>query len=289
MSRKALPIVAVLLVGAIVAAFTVRSSGTAPAVVPAAPDFVISGTVTRVIDGDTIDVRLGSGPEKVRLYGIDAPEARAPYGREATRALRELLAAGAVKLRPVSDDPYDPYDRMIAVVYADGVNVNEALVAGGLAWAFRRYLGQFDGDERYCELEAEARAARTALWSQPVERWVPPWIYRKRQKAPPGAQVPAADYSQETAMACVAAIGKAGDELVPDLPPGAAPLPDSQHGHPAGCDIKGNINARGKMIYHLPGSKHYPATQINTAKGERWFCSEQQAQAAGWRAVRPAR
>ena len=53
-----------------------------------------------------------------------------------------------------------------------------------------------------------------------------------------------------------------------------------------GCQIKGNINSKGDRIYHLPGSRSYGATRINTAKGERWFCSEAEARVAGWRAPR---
>jgi endonuclease YncB( thermonuclease family) len=49
-----------------------------------------------------------------------------------------------------------------------------------------------------------------------------------------------------------------------------------------GCAIKGNINGNGR-IYHLPGQQFYNRTTINPAEGERWFCSEAEAQAAGWR------
>ena len=52
---------------------------------------------------------------------------------------------------------------------------------------------------------------------------------------------------------------------------------------PEGCPIKGNISQRGK-IYHVPRSKYYNRTKINTVKGERWFCDEAEAIAAGWRA-----
>jgi endonuclease YncB( thermonuclease family) len=51
------------------------------------------------------------------------------------------------------------------------------------------------------------------------------------------------------------------------------------------CKIKGNINSKDEKIYHTPwGSKSYKRTKINTSKGERWFCDEAQALAAGWRA-----
>ncbi|MTI42683.1 endonuclease YncB(thermonuclease family) [Roseibium hamelinense] len=54
---------------------------------------------------------------------------------------------------------------------------------------------------------------------------------------------------------------------------------------PQGCTIKGNISSRGR-IYHMPWSPSYARTRINEAKGERWFCSEDEALAAGWRAAR---
>ncbi|MES3100587.1 thermonuclease family protein [Sphingomonas faeni] len=58
------------------------------------------------------------------------------------------------------------------------------------------------------------------------------------------------------------------------------PAPDPR------CAIKGNVGTSGARIYHMPGSRTYPEVRINTRKGERWFCSEGAAVAAGWRAVR---
>ena len=49
------------------------------------------------------------------------------------------------------------------------------------------------------------------------------------------------------------------------------------------CPIKGNIGKRGTRIYHMPGGAYYSRTKINEGKGERWFCSEDEARAAGWR------
>jgi len=49
------------------------------------------------------------------------------------------------------------------------------------------------------------------------------------------------------------------------------------------CLIKGNISSSGEKIYHVPGGSYYDRTVIDESKGERWFCSEQEAQAAGWR------
>jgi endonuclease YncB( thermonuclease family) len=53
---------------------------------------------------------------------------------------------------------------------------------------------------------------------------------------------------------------------------------------PPGCPIKGNINRDGTRIYHAPWSPWWAKTSIDTRTGERWFCSEGEALAAGWRA-----
>jgi len=47
--------------------------------------------------------------------------------------------------------------------------------------------------------------------------------------------------------------------------------------------IKGNIRPKCVRIYHMPGQEHYARTVIRTGQGERWFCSEAEARAAGWR------
>jgi endonuclease YncB( thermonuclease family) len=49
------------------------------------------------------------------------------------------------------------------------------------------------------------------------------------------------------------------------------------------CTIKGNISAKGERIYHMPGQEFYTRTRIDRSKGERWFCAEDDARAAGWR------
>ena len=52
------------------------------------------------------------------------------------------------------------------------------------------------------------------------------------------------------------------------------------------CNIKGNVSTQGERIYHAPGDKYYDETRISASHGERWFCSEVEARAAGWRRAR---
>lgn len=52
---------------------------------------------------------------------------------------------------------------------------------------------------------------------------------------------------------------------------------------PDNCVIAGNISASGEKIYHEPGDRYYDVTEIDRSAGERWFCSKEEAVAAGWR------
>jgi len=64
---------------------------------------------------------------------------------------------------------------------------------------------------------------------------------------------------------------------------GAQPPPRRDNNR---CNIKGNIGTSGKRIYHVPGGRYYDRTRIDTSRGERWFCTEGEARAAGWRRSR---
>ena len=70
--------------------------------------------------------------------------------------------------------------------------------------------------------------------------------------------------------------GETSPAVIPPITPSQDTTNDS-------CVIKGNISASGEKIYHLPGCGSYVKTQIDTGRGERWFCSEKEAQTAGWR------
>lgn len=98
-------------------------------------------TVTRVVDGDTIDVNLSGQRERIRLIGIDTPESVKPdsvvecYGVAASQHLSELLPAGT-EVELVRDaELRDPYERLLAYVFrrSDGLFVNLTMAADGFA------------------------------------------------------------------------------------------------------------------------------------------------------------
>jgi endonuclease YncB( thermonuclease family) len=172
--------------------------GTPPAALATDPQPALTGTVTRVVDGDTIMVQLVSGPIRVRLYGIDAPESTQPGGAEATEFLIKKILHQTVELEPYQQDRYD---RLIAIVDLGDEDINETMVQAGHAWAYRKYLQHSDTD--YCYYEADARKAHLGLWSLPLAQQTAPWEYRQRK-----SRASFTDYSADTAEHCIAELGR---------------------------------------------------------------------------------
>lgn len=237
----------------------------------AAAPKVLTGRVVEVADGDTISIRADGGQVKVRLHGVDAPEREQPFGVNASRALRQWTLGRTVVVTVLDRDQYD---REVGMVYLDGEVLNARLIRKGYAWAYRQFLDEPPGARDYCRLENEAREARRGLWGQADNRIVPPWQWR-RQNA--GERVEFTRTGDLSLQNCLDAIPRRRNAPVP-----AANMGDA----PQGCQIKGNINAKGARLYHLPGSRSYAETRIDPTKGERLFCTEDEARAAGWEPAR---
>ena len=147
------------------------------------PIRIIEGNVTRVSDGDTIQVVDNQGTKvKARLYGIDAPEIHhpnkqgQPMGEEALIALRSKVNRQRVRLEIMD---LDQYKRAVAIVWLGNRNINREMVAGGWAWAYRQYLDRPHASE-YIGAEENARREGKGLWQQRNPQ--PPWDFRKGQK-----------------------------------------------------------------------------------------------------------
>ncbi|MEA4861735.1 MAG: thermonuclease family protein [Victivallaceae bacterium] len=147
----------------------------APVAGIANPGEAVFGTVTRVIDGDTIEVKSVGVREdsyRVRMWGIDAPETSQEYGREAAAALR-----AKVENRPVSllVAARDRYGRLVCKVYGDrDEDVNLYMVASGNAWYYEQYA---PGETALAGAQGEAQRRRIGLWKSAAP--VPPWQFRK--------------------------------------------------------------------------------------------------------------
>ena len=185
-----------------------------------------------IVDGDTI--KLGGIP--VRLYGIDAPETRQTCqrggriyscGKEATKALVELIAGQIVQCEIVGTDDYA---RALGICSVADTEINSTMVRNGWAFAFVKYSDRYTADQDAAQL------VKAGFWAG---SFIKPWEWRL-------GEVQAAQDTRD-------------------------------------CAIKGNVNREGERIYHMPFQQFYPRTKIDESKGERWFCTEQEALEAGWR------
>lgn len=123
---------------------------------------VIACTAPAVHDGDT----LRCGSERIRLFGVDAPEVRRgqtpaePFAYEARDELIRLTR-GRVGCRPIDRDRYG---RVVARCWSSASpDLNAALIRSGFATEYRRYSKGL-----YARPEAEARSARRGLWAKPA-------------------------------------------------------------------------------------------------------------------------
>ncbi len=146
------------------------------------PAPLMASQVIRVVDGDSLIVKLNGLPQQIRLACIDAPEiGQFPHGRLAMNAFRGLLPAdSAVTIYPIKKDRYG---RTIGHVSTPGgVDVAEELVRRGLAFVYTRYLSDCDGPNLLL-LESQARDSKTGIWSEAKQGITRPWIYRRGTNA----------------------------------------------------------------------------------------------------------
>jgi len=136
----------------------------APTIAPTPTSEVTEGAeLVAVVDGDTLEVRVGGRVERLRLVGINSPEDGECLSDEAAARLRELVGGQELRLvRDVSDR--DQYDRLLRHVLVGGRSVGEQLVADGLALS-RAYppdttlQGPLDAAQR------QAEAVERGMWA----------------------------------------------------------------------------------------------------------------------------
>lgn len=202
--------------------------------------------VVRAVDGDTIEIE---GGEKVRYIGIDTPETVDPrkpvqcFGVEASAKNKELVEGKMVRLEKDATDR-DKYGRLLRYVWAGGVFVNLELVKQGFAYSYS-YPPDIKYQGQFVKAQQEAKEARRGLWNS---------CPAQNQSAPPAT-----------------------------LPSQTGTSASQENNSVGSCLIKGNISSSGEKIYHLPGCGSYAKTKIDEARGEKWFCAESEALAAGWR------
>jgi endonuclease YncB( thermonuclease family) len=212
--------------------------------------------VPRVVDGDT----LALGATRVRLEGIDAPETdqiclnangvRWTCGIGARDQLAAHIAGQDIKC---SSSGVDAYRRTLATCYFADENLNGWMVQQGWALAYVQY------SSAYRQVEEDARVNQRGLWQG---AFIAPWDWRHR--------------NNKTVI--LGAFSVPIDAQAMLLGPSAtegAPSPE--------CIIKGNVSRNGERIYHMENQRFYARIRMDKGGGRRWFCTTEEAEAAGWR------
>ena len=163
----------------------------------AAPDgaFTLRGTVTHVVDGDTLDVTLPSGKrERVRLIGIDAAERGACYSAKAAARVRALALGKKIVLKgDATQATRDRYKRLLAYVWLPGgKDLGYQLVAGGFAKVYV-YDRPFRRLSAYRSAESSAKGTTAGQWkacAAPPTRIAPIAPIAPVAPSPPPAPAP---------------------------------------------------------------------------------------------------
>lgn len=198
------------------------------------------------------------------------------------------LPAAALEgvLRVIDADTFDIDDARVRLFGIDAPEMGQPCVSQGQEWDCGRWArdmvrDRFEGQwavctvkdvDRYDRLVASCQVDGVDLGEVIVsEGWA--WAYLRYSS----------QYELDEKAAAVTERGLWAVEIArpADYRAALAAGPDAPD---PGCAIKGNISDGGR-IYHVPGSRDYARTSINTNRGERWFCSAAQAEAAGWRAA----
>lgn len=231
---------------------------------------LIPAIVTNVVDGDTLDVKINGKTERIRLLLVDTPETKhpnkpvQPFGPEASEFTTTTLLGKQVGLeKDVSER--DRYGRILAYVWIDGNMHNEALIEKGLA-----RVAVFPPDTKYVDefraKQREAQESGIGIWS--IENYVQENGFQSSSSSSP--------QSGQSQSAAPAPSQSTSDNTGTNQPFQNNPSDDVERNTSCKGQIKGNTNSK---IYHVPGGAYYDKTVDNIT----WFCSEAEAQAAGYR------
>ena len=146
-------------------------------------------TVERIVDGDTVVVKIDGKNMKVRLVGVDTPETVHPnkpverYGKKASEFLSNLLKGEKIYIEWKEDEKTDKYGRALLYLWRapDGLFVNLEIVRQGYGHAYTRF--PFEHTELFRYYERQAREAKRGLWAPAVAKKV------ARPAAPKQAEV----------------------------------------------------------------------------------------------------
>lgn len=129
--------------------------------------------VMSVQEGDHITIYHGGKTQALRLKGIDCPDPKQPYGKQAKRTTAAFLGGRDVTIRGMH---HDRAGKAVAeVLLSDGRNVGYELVKEGLAWV----RSETSTGRQLVEAQELAQAEHKGLWSEPNP--IPPWKWKQKR------------------------------------------------------------------------------------------------------------
>ncbi len=121
--------------------------------------------VTKIVDGDTIDVQVDGKKDVIRLIGINAPETGECFGKEATERAKEVLSSKNVNLEAdPTQGERDKYKRLLRYVFVDGKNFDELMVREGFAKEYT-YKTVYKYQSLFKTAQKEAQDNKRGLWA----------------------------------------------------------------------------------------------------------------------------
>lgn len=132
------------------------------------------GDVVAVHDGDTLTAIIDGKEQRLRLFGIDAPELAQKHGKSSQKNLQQLVQGKTLRIEIVNKDKFS---RPVVKIWADEKNINAAMVEKGWAWWYAQYAPQWI---ELKNLETTARQQRLGLWQD--KHPTPPWEFRQETK-----------------------------------------------------------------------------------------------------------
>jgi micrococcal nuclease len=120
--------------------------------------------VTRIVDGDTIEIEIANAKKTVRIIGVDCPEKKQNWGKEATGFTSDFLSSRIAELE-FDVQQTDPYGRLLAYVWSGSEMLNNALVKKGLAMV-TTYPPNVKYVETFISSQKFAREAGEGFWKE---------------------------------------------------------------------------------------------------------------------------
>lgn len=143
---------------------------------------IVDLEVVGITDGDTLIISNTAGQQlRLRLQGIDAPEAGQSFNREAQASLAKLVSGKRVTVEFDPRGRPDSEGRIVAKIYLEGRDIALEQIRAGFAWFCKDYKKEQTESDRYtyAEAEKEARTAGRGLWKESAP--LSPWKFRAAQ------------------------------------------------------------------------------------------------------------